>query len=55
MVTPYQMAIANARYLNLNKFLIKKITAQTYSQPSLPLAKNGFNISKEKRFGFSQH
>lgn len=48
MVTLYQMAIATAEYLNLNKSLIKEVTAQTFSQPSLRPAKTGFNISKAK-------
>jgi len=48
MVTLYQMAIATAEYLNLNNSLIKAVTAQTYSQPSLRPAKTGFNISKAK-------
>jgi len=48
MVTLYQMAIATAEYLNLNKSLIKEVTAQTFSQPALRPAKTGFNISKAK-------
>lgn len=48
MVTPYQMVIATAEYLNLNKYLIKEVTAQTYIQHALRPAKTGFNISKAK-------
>ncbi len=48
IVTPYQMAIATAEYLSLNKSLIKEVTAQTFSQPALRPAKTGFNISKAK-------
>ncbi len=48
MVTPYQMAFATAEYLNLNKFLIKEVTAQTFSQTALRPAKTGFDISKAK-------
>jgi dTDP-4-dehydrorhamnose reductase len=49
IVTPYQMAIATAEYLNLDKSLIKEVTAETFSQPALRPAKTGFDISKAKR------
>jgi dTDP-4-dehydrorhamnose reductase len=48
IVTPYQMAIATAEYLNLDKSLIKEVTVQTFTQPALRPAKTGFDISKAK-------
>ncbi len=49
VVTPYQMAIATAEFLNLNTSLIKEVTAQTFTQPALRPAKTGFDINKAKR------
>jgi len=49
VVTPYQMAIATAEFLNLDKSLIKEVTAQTFTQPALRPDKTGFDISKAKR------
>jgi dTDP-4-dehydrorhamnose reductase len=49
VVTPYQMAIATAKFLHLDTSLIKKVTAQTFTQPALRPAKTGFDISKAKR------
>jgi dTDP-4-dehydrorhamnose reductase len=49
IVTPYQMAIATAEFLNLNTLLIKEVTAQTFIQPALRPAKTGFDIRKAKK------
>jgi dTDP-4-dehydrorhamnose reductase len=49
VVTPCQMAIATAEFLNLDTSLIKEVTAQTFTQPALRPAKTGFEINKAKR------
>lgn len=49
VVTPYEMAIATAEFLNFDTSLIKEVTAQTFTQPALRPAKTGFDISKAKR------
>jgi dTDP-4-dehydrorhamnose reductase len=52
VLTPYQMAVAVAEHLNLEKTLVKKVTAETF-QPGNNVAKRplktGFDISKAKR------
>jgi dTDP-4-dehydrorhamnose reductase len=47
-LTPYDMAIATAKFLNLDEKLIKKVTAETFKQPALRPPTTGFNISKAK-------
>ena len=47
--TPYQMAIAVAEYLGLNKDLIEEVTEQTFSQPARRPLKTGFDVTKAKR------
>lgn len=49
ILTPYQMACATADFLGLDKTLIRKVTAATFSQPAMRPAKTGFNIEKAKR------
>ncbi|MBL0146669.1 MAG: sugar nucleotide-binding protein [Chitinophagaceae bacterium] len=48
VLTPYQMAVATAEYLHLDKSLIKKVTEKDFSQPAKRPAKTGFVISKAK-------
>ncbi|MBD0332729.1 MAG: sugar nucleotide-binding protein, partial [Chitinophagaceae bacterium] len=48
-LTPYQMAVAVAEHLHLNKNLINKVTAETFHQPAKRPPKTGFNISKAKK------
>jgi dTDP-4-dehydrorhamnose reductase len=51
--TPYQMAIAVARFLGLNESLITKVTADDFPQPARRPAITGFDISKaRKELGF---
>lgn len=49
VLTPYQMACNVADYLGLNKTLIKKVTASTFSQLALRPAKTGFVLDKAKK------
>jgi dTDP-4-dehydrorhamnose reductase len=49
VITPYQMAVATAKYLGLNEKLINKVTADTFAQPARRPAITGFNISKARR------
>lgn len=49
ILTPYEMAIKAAEFLNLNKTLINRVTAATFTQPAKRPAKTGLNIDKAKR------
>ena len=49
VLTPYQMAIAVAQYLQLDGTLIHKVEEKDFSQPAKRPLKTGFNISKAKR------
>ncbi len=49
MLTPYDMAIATARHFKLDKSLIKKATAATFTQPALRPPKTGLVIAKAKK------
>lgn len=49
ILTPYQMARAVADYLNLNKELIKLVTAETFEQPALRPPRTVFDLSKAKK------
>lgn len=49
ILTPYQMACAVADYLNLNKELIKLVTAETFKQPALRPPRTVFDLSKAKK------
>jgi dTDP-4-dehydrorhamnose reductase len=50
MLTPYDMAIATANYLGLDKTLIEKVDASMFKQPAMRPAKTGFVIDKAKRY-----
>ncbi len=53
VLTPYEMACKAADYLGLNKSLIKKVTAASFSQPAKRPLKTGFIIDKaRKQLGF---
>jgi dTDP-4-dehydrorhamnose reductase len=47
--TPYEMAIATAKFLQLNQSLIKKVNAANFTQPAKRPAKTGLKIDKAKR------
>lgn len=49
VLTPYEMACKTADYLELNKSLIKKVTATELIQPAKRPAKTGFIIDKAKK------
>lgn len=49
MMTPYDIAIATAAYLGLDRSLIEKIDAATFSQPAKRPLKTGFIIEKAKQ------
>ncbi|MBL7724144.1 MAG: SDR family oxidoreductase [Chitinophagaceae bacterium] len=49
VLTPYEMACKVADYLCLNKELIKRVTADTFSQPAKRPPRTGFNIDKARR------
>ena len=54
ILTPYEMACKTADYLGLNKSLIKKVTAASFTQPAKRPPKTGFVIDKAKReLGFN--
>ena len=48
-LTPYQMACEVADYLNLEKSLIIKVTAEEFPQPARRPLLTGFNIDKAKQ------
>lgn len=47
-MTPYDMAIATADYLGLDKSLMTKVNADTFTQPAKRPLKTGFIIEKAK-------
>ncbi|MCW3091529.1 MAG: dTDP-4-dehydrorhamnose reductase [Ferruginibacter sp.] len=49
MLSPYDMAMATADYLRLDKTLIEKVDATIFSQPARRPMKTGFTIDKAKR------
>jgi dTDP-4-dehydrorhamnose reductase len=49
VLTPYEMAIATARHLDLDSSCIKKVTAADFTQPAIRPPKTGFVIDKAKR------
>ena len=49
LLTPYDMAIATAEYLYLDKNLIEKVDAAVFSQPAARPLKTGFNIEKARK------
>jgi dTDP-4-dehydrorhamnose reductase len=48
-MSPYDMALATADYLNLDKSLITKVNADTFTQPARRPLKTGFIIDKAKK------
>lgn len=48
-MSPYDMAIATANYLQLDTTLITKVTAATFTQPAVRPLKTGFIIDKAKK------
>jgi dTDP-4-dehydrorhamnose reductase len=54
VLTPYQMAVQVADYFSLDKALMEKVNAATFSQPAQRPLKTGFVITKaEKELGFA--
>lgn len=54
VLTPYQMALQVADYFSLDKSLMEKVNASTFSQPAQRPLKTGFVITKaEKELGFA--
>jgi len=49
ILTPYEMACKAADYLCLNKELIKRVTANTFSQPAKRPPRTGFIIEKARK------
>jgi len=49
VLTPYQMAIEAASFLNLDKSLLKKVVAADMHQLAIRPLKTGFNIDKAKK------
>ena len=56
MLTPYQMALIVADYFKLDKSLIEKADASTFSQPAKRPPRTGFIITKaENEIGYKPH
>ncbi|RZK46062.1 MAG: SDR family oxidoreductase, partial [Hymenobacter sp.] len=56
MLTPYQMAQQVADYFNLDKSLLERVDASTFSQPGRRPARTGFVIEKAAReLGYQPH
>ncbi|WP_439881438.1 SDR family oxidoreductase [Pontibacter sp. MBLB2868] len=56
MLTPYDMAMQVAEYFALDKSLIDKANASTFTQPAKRPPRTGFNIRKaEEELGFRPH
>ena len=49
LMSPYDMAVATADYLQLDKSLLQKVDASIFSQPAQRPLKTGFIIDKAKR------
>jgi len=55
-LTPYDMALQTADYFGLNKNLIKKASAATFSQPAKRPPRTGFTIEKaSQELGYAPH
>ena len=50
LFTPYEMAVAVAGYLNLDKSLIRRVTFETFKQPALRPPATIFDLSKAKEY-----
>ena len=56
LLTPYAMALRVADHFELNKELITRVDASTFSQPARRPARTGFIIDKARReLGYSPH
>ncbi|PJJ54832.1 SDR family oxidoreductase [Hymenobacter chitinivorans] len=56
LLTPYQMALQVADYFQLDKSLIVKVDASTFSQPAKRPLRTGFIITKAQReLGYAPH
>lgn len=56
MLTPYDMAVQVAGYLELETKLLEKVDGSSFKQPAKRPAKTGFVIEKaEKELGYSPH
>ena len=49
VLTPYQMACAVAKYLQVDKNLVRRVTAESFQQPARRPARTIFDLSKAKR------
>ncbi len=49
VLTPYEMACKAADFLGLDRHLLKRVTAATFTQPAKRPSKTGFNITKARR------
>jgi dTDP-4-dehydrorhamnose reductase len=56
LMTPFEMAMETCDYFHLDKSLITKASAKTFSQPAKRPPRPGFDISKaEKELGYKPH
>jgi dTDP-4-dehydrorhamnose reductase len=56
LLTPYEMAIKTADFFSLDKTLIEKADASSFTQPAQRPPRTGFNIEKaEKILGYQPH
>jgi dTDP-4-dehydrorhamnose reductase len=56
LMTPFEMAMATCDHFHLDKSLITKASALTFSQPAKRPPRTGFNISKaEQKLGYKPH
>lgn len=54
LLTPYEMALRTARYLNLDPSLMTRVTADSFTQPARRPPKTGFIIDKARQIlGYS--
>lgn len=54
VLTPYEMACKTADYLGLDRSLLTRVTADTFTQPAKRPVKTGFSIEKAQReLGYS--
>jgi dTDP-4-dehydrorhamnose reductase len=49
VLTPYKMACAVAKYLQLDESLVKRVTAESFKQPALRPSRTIFDLAKAKR------
>jgi dTDP-4-dehydrorhamnose reductase len=54
VLTPYEMACKTADFLGLDRHLLIRVTAATFTQPAKRPSKTGFNITKARQYlGYS--